>query len=155
MGKRDEGEVWQAFRRAAINVLASNGNDHGKNHGFLYRDRQWKLGPAYDFTFTSPQHLRERGMAILGERVAVDATTLRRLAAAEGLDRRVAEGIIEQVLSAVSRWREFVDQTHVATVPAAAVDLVLKAFPAERRRAEPSRRSANINKSGSTPSDRR
>jgi len=47
----DETEVWKAFRRAAFNVLASNRDDHGKNHGFIYDNRQWKLGPAYDLTF--------------------------------------------------------------------------------------------------------
>jgi len=132
LGTQDEDEVWRAFRRAVINVLASNRDDHGKNHGFLYRDRQWKLGPACDLTFSSPQQLRERGMATLGERVSTDATTLRRLAAPEGLDRRVAEGIIEQVRSAVSRWREFANQTQVSTLPASAVDQVLKAISAER-----------------------
>ncbi len=122
---RDEDEVWRAFRRAAFNVLASNRDDHGKNHGFVYRERQWTLGPAYDLTFTSPKQLRERGMAILGERVSADATTLRRLAAAEALDRRAAEDIIEQVRSAVNRWREFADQAQVPAIPASAVDQVL------------------------------
>ena len=51
---------------------------------------------------------------------------------AEGLDRRVAEGIIDQVYTAVSHWREFADQDHVAAVPAAAVDQMLQAISAER-----------------------
>lgn len=125
---RDEDEVWRAFRRAVFNVLASNRDDHGKNHGFLYRDRQWTLGPAYDLTFSSPQQLRERGMGILGERVSANATTLRRLAAAEALDRRVADGIIEQVHAAVSHWREFADGAQVPALPAAAIGQVLQAI---------------------------
>jgi serine/threonine-protein kinase HipA len=134
---QDEGEVLRAFRRAAFNVLASNRDDHGKNHGFLYRDRQWRLGPAYDLTFSSPQHLRERGMAILGERVHADATHLSRLAANEGLDRRATEMIIDQVRTAVGRWREFAEQAQVPVRKAAEVGEVLCARSAERRRIGP------------------
>ncbi|OHE79480.1 MAG: hypothetical protein A3G75_06410 [Verrucomicrobia bacterium RIFCSPLOWO2_12_FULL_64_8] len=137
---QDEGEVLRAFRRAAFNVIASNRDDHGKNHGFLYRERKWALGPAYDLTFSSLQHLRERGMAILGERAAVDASSLRRLAAAEGLDRRTVEGIIDHVRAAVGRWREFAEQAQVPDLKATEVGHILCVGPVERRRLGPSAR---------------
>jgi serine/threonine-protein kinase HipA len=126
---QDEREVLRAFRRAAFNVLASNRDDHGKNHGFLYRNRTWTLGPAYDLTFTSPQQLRERGMAILGERAEANAETLLRLAATEGLDRRAAEGVIDQVRAAVSRWREFAAEAGVPALKAAEISRVLRHSP--------------------------
>ena len=124
---QDEGEVWRAFRRAAFNVLASNRDDHGKNHGFLYRNRSWQVGPAYDLTFSSPQQLPERGMAILGERRVVQEKHLLRLAENEGLARRSAESIIEQVRASVVRWREFADQAQVPATKAAEVQRVLGA----------------------------
>lgn len=124
---QDETEVWRAFRRAAFNVLASNRDDHGKNHGFLYRDRKWRLGPAYDLTFSSPQQLPERGMAILGERRGAGVDHLLRLAENEGLARRSAEGIIEQVRASIARWREFADQAQVPTLQAAEVSHALTA----------------------------
>ena len=124
---QDEDEVWRAFRRAGFNVLASNRDDHGKNHGFLYRDRKWQLGPAYDLTFSSPHLLPERGMAILGERRAAGVDHLLRLAENEGLARRNAESIIESVRASVARWREFADQAQVPAPKAAEMDRVLSA----------------------------
>lgn len=129
---QDEGEVWRAFRRAAFNVLASNRDDHGKNHGFLYRDKKWQLGPAYDLTFASAQQLPERGMAILGERRAAGVEQLLALAENEGLARRQAEDIIEQVRASVARWREFADQAQVPILKAAEVSHALTAGPRQR-----------------------
>lgn len=129
---QDEGEVWRAFRRAAFNVLASNRDDHGKNHGFLYRGKKWELGPAYDLTFSSVQQLPERGMAILGERRAAGVEQLLALAENEGLARRQAEGIIEQVRASVARWREFADQAQVPILKAAEVSHALTAGPRQR-----------------------
>jgi serine/threonine-protein kinase HipA len=124
---QDEGEAWRAFRRAGFNVLASNRDDHGKNHGFLYRDHHWRLGPAYDLTFTSAAQLSERGMAILGERRAAGLEHLFKLTETEGLARRSAEGIVEQVRTGVARWREFADQAQVPALKAAEVGRVLAA----------------------------
>ncbi|MDI1249627.1 MAG: type II toxin-antitoxin system HipA family toxin [Lacunisphaera sp.] len=129
---QDETEVWHAFRRAAFNVLASNRDDHGKNHGFLYRDRKWQLGPAYDLTFSSPQQLPERGMAILGERRGAGVDHLLRLAENEGLARRSAEGIIEQVRASIARWREFADQAQVPILQAAEIGHALTVGPRQR-----------------------
>jgi len=42
----------QIFRRMTFNVLASNNDDHTKNHAFLMNpEGEWKLSPAYDVTF--------------------------------------------------------------------------------------------------------
>lgn len=101
---RDEREVWRAYRRAVFNVLAGNRDDHGKNHGFLYRDRAWTLGPAYDLTPLSPQQLPERGMAVCGERRAAGPEHLRKLAEGEGLDRKRAHALIDEVATALRRW---------------------------------------------------
>jgi serine/threonine-protein kinase HipA len=123
---RDEREVWRAFRRAAFNVLASNRDDHGKNHGFLYRNREWKLGPAYDLTFTSPQQLPERGMAVMGERRRAGRSHLLKLAEGEGLDLRQAGEILEEIGGAVRRWPEFSTAAGVPALQAAEIGAVLR-----------------------------
>lgn len=123
---KDEREVWRAFRRAVFNVLASNRDDHGKNHGFLYRDREWTLGPAYDLTFSSPQQLPERALAVLGERRQAGRAELLKLAQTESLDSRRAQEVIDEIRAAVSRWRKFADAAGVPRVKAAEVDQVLR-----------------------------
>ncbi|MDI1320469.1 MAG: type II toxin-antitoxin system HipA family toxin [bacterium] len=129
---RDETEVWHAYRRAVFNVLASNRDDHGKNHGFLYHHREWKLGPAYDLTFTSPAQQPERGLALLGVRRAPDASHLLKLAEAEALDRRQAASVIEEVRVAVGRWREFAAEARVPDLKAAEVQHELTGLAAAR-----------------------
>ncbi|OAM90838.1 hypothetical protein AW736_05905 [Termitidicoccus mucosus] len=100
----NEREVWRAFQRAVFNVLASNRDDHGKNHGFLYLDGQWSVGPAYDLTFSNASVLPERGMIVLGERMRVDEKDLVRLAANEALEWRKAGEIIDETHRALSQW---------------------------------------------------
>lgn len=101
---RDEREVWRAYRRAVFNVLAGNRDDHAKNHGFVYRDRAWRLGPAYDLTPLSAQQLPERGMAVCGERRAAGRAHLLQLAEREGLDSRRALAVVDEVAAALRRW---------------------------------------------------
>lgn len=122
----DEAEVWRAYRRAVFNVLANNRDDHGKNHGFIYREKKWTLGPAYDLTFVSPLSQPERGMSLAGERRNADRSHLLKLAASEALDRRMAESVIEEVGTAIRRWREFAEHAQVPAPAAAQVRSQLK-----------------------------
>ena len=123
---KDEREVLRAFRRAVFNVLASNRDDHGKNHGFLYRNREWKLGPAYDLTFSSAQQMPERGMAIAGERRAAGAVHLVKLADREGLERSVVRSITEEVQAAVAKWQVFADEARLPAIDAAEIGNALR-----------------------------
>ncbi len=116
---KDEREVWRAYRRAVFNVLAGNRDDHAKNHGFIYRNRAWTLGPAYDLTFTSAQQMPERGMAVCGERRAAGVEHLKKLATTEALDAKQAAGIIENVRAALAKWRTFANEAGVPALVAA------------------------------------
>ncbi len=106
-------------------MLASNRDDHGKNHGFLYENQQWRLGPAYDLTFTSPQMLPERGMSIAGERKSAGRTELLKLAETQALDRRQANAIIDETCAGIARWREFAGQAGVPVLKAVEVERLL------------------------------
>lgn len=119
---KDEREVWRAYRRAVFNVLASNRDDHAKNHGFIYRDRSWTLGPAYDLTFTSARQMPERGMAVFGERRSAGVEHLKKLAASESLDAKQAARVIDQVRSTLAKWRSFADEAGVPVLTAAEVE---------------------------------
>ena len=119
---KDEREVWRAYRRAVFNVLAGNRDDHAKNHGFIYRNRAWTLGPAYDLTFTSAQQMPERGMAVCGERRVAGVEHLKKLAASESLDAKEAARIIDEVRAALAKWRAFADEAGVPVLTAAEVE---------------------------------
>ncbi|MET0262928.1 MAG: type II toxin-antitoxin system HipA family toxin [Rariglobus sp.] len=119
---KDEREVWRAYRRAVFNVLAGNRDDHAKNHGFIYHNRTWTLGPAYDVTFTSAQQMPERGMAVCGERRAAGIEHLKKLAASESLDAKQAARVIDEVRSALARWRTFANETGLSVLTAAEIE---------------------------------
>lgn len=124
---KDEREVWRAYRRAVFNVLAGNRDDHAKNHGFIYRDRAWTLGPAYDLTFTSAQHMPERGMAVCGERRAAGVEHLKKLAATESLDAKQAAAVIGDVRAALAQWRTLADSAQVPALVAAETEAAWRA----------------------------
>ena len=119
---KDEREVWRSYRRAVFNVLASNRDDHAKNHGFIYRNRVWTLGPAYDLTFTSARQMPERGMAVCGERRSAGVEHLMKLAKSESLDAKEAKHIVDEVRAALTRWRTFADEAGVPVLTAAEVE---------------------------------
>lgn len=106
---RDHREVLKAFRRAVFNVLASNRDDHGKNHGFLYREQQWKLSPAFDLTFTGRGQVVERGMAVMGERANAGIAQLEALAREEGIESRDVRQIVDEVRAAVAKFPVFAE----------------------------------------------
>ena len=111
------GELRELARRMIFNVLASNHDDHGKNHAFLYdeTDRTWSFTPAYDLTFSSG--MLERGMTVCGE-VWPASTTMESLCADAGLSRSEYRATFEQVSTALNRWKRLAKQ---AEVPAPAI----------------------------------
>lgn len=123
---KDEREVFRAYRRAVFNVLANNRDDHGKNHGFLYHDHCWRLGPAYDLTFRGD--IPERGMAIVGERKNAGIRQLLELAEAESLDKRHALTVIDEVAQSMSRWPEFAEKAGVSAAKVAEIEKSLRSL---------------------------
>ena len=99
----------QLFRRMVFNVLASNNDDHSKNHAFLMdRSGTWEASPAYDITFaynpTSPwtaKHL----MSVNGKFDAITRGDLH--AVGEIFDVPGYRRIVREVEDAVRRWSEF------------------------------------------------
>lgn len=99
----------QLLRRVAFNVLASNNDDHTKNHAFLMDDAgDWSLSPAYDLTFAynpsgvwTARHL----MSVDGE---FDTITRRHLhALASRFDVPGYRRVVDEVLDAVDGWSGF------------------------------------------------
>ena len=98
----------ELYRRVAFNVLASNVDDHLRNHGFLWTGKAgWKISPAYDLN-PCPAEVKPR---ILTTNIDLDEGTcsLDLLEAASGyfgLGLKDARAIIAEVASATRQWRE-------------------------------------------------
>lgn len=94
---RDQREVEKAYARAVFNVIFHNRDDHAKNFAWrLGRDRRWRLAPAFDLTFSEGpggHHFSD----VCGEGLCITRAHLLQLADQGGVDRPVAEGIIERI----------------------------------------------------------
>lgn len=98
-------EIW---RRLIFSLLASNYDDHLRNHGFLMRaPGRWALSPAYDLN-PVPEieraHTPKTAISEDQETPTLDAAL--RAAPRFGLKPAEARAILCEVFAAVSGWRQ-------------------------------------------------
>ena len=101
------GDLRELWRRLVFSLLASNYDDHLRNHGFLMREPgRWSLSPAYDINpVPEVDRVRMNKTAIAEDQ---DESTIEgALAAAPrfGLKTTEAKKILRQVFTAISDWR--------------------------------------------------
>ena len=104
IAKKDMQSLW---RRIVFNISIANTDDHLRNHGFLLKgEGGWCLSPAYDLN-PVPIDIKPR---ILSTNITIDDATGSIELALEvieyfDLTLTEAKSIIEEITSAVSRWR--------------------------------------------------
>lgn len=105
----------EMYRRMVFNVVARNQDDHTKNISFLMnRSGKWKLSPAYDVSWAyNPQGdwTSKHQMSINNKWDNItrdDLTTV-----ARNMNIKHSNEIIEQVIHAVSLWRNFAQQLDI------------------------------------------
>jgi serine/threonine-protein kinase HipA len=98
-------ELW---RRLVFSLLASNYDDHLRNHGFLMREPgRWSLSPAYDINpVPEVDRVRMSKTAITEDQE--EPTIASALAAAPrfGLKATESKKILREVFTVVSGWRK-------------------------------------------------
>lgn len=126
-GAQAKTDAEQLYRRMVFNVLISNVDDHLRNHGFLWLDRNgWSLSPAYDLNPT-PADIKAR---ILTTNINLDEGTcslelVESAAEYFGLGIAGARRIIKEVATATSEWRSVAKKVGVK---AAEIDRMASAF---------------------------
>ena len=103
---KDQRCVEEMFRRAVFNVVASNDDDHGRNHAFLMDDDgRWHPAPAYDLTLaTYPLASGFRAGRVNGKAADITRRDLIRLADEHDIGN--ASATIGRVIDTVSRWMD-------------------------------------------------
>jgi len=105
----------ECYRRAVFNLLATNRDDHGRNHVFRYdeKSRLWALAPAFDLTPSVFNTLV--GLAWLGSMVIPKSfDSLLRLAEIGGISPTTAREVYDQVEAAtLGGWRALAKQAGV------------------------------------------
>lgn len=109
-------DLSQLWRRMAFSILASNFDDHLRNHAVVFVDGGWTLSPAYDLNPT-PLHIKPR---VLTTAVNVDGDTTASIelaidAAPEFMmSESDARAAAREVAKAVSTWREQAAKTGIS-----------------------------------------
>ncbi|MEI6034809.1 MAG: HipA domain-containing protein [Verrucomicrobiae bacterium] len=120
-------DLQELWRRLIFSLLASNYDDHLRNHGFLMREAgRWSLSPAYDIN-PVPEMDRARvnktpiteGNEEPGIEVALS------VASRFGLKAPEAKAILLEVFTAVSAWRKAGQRLRIK---AATLDAYASAF---------------------------
>ena len=108
----------QIVRRAFVNVVMRNQDDHVKNTAFLMdRNGDWRLAPAYDVVYAfDPEHqwYNAHQMTLNGKSDGFGIEDLRTLGRMADLKPRKVDEIIRDVEAAAERWGDF---TATAEVP--------------------------------------
>ena len=90
----------ELFRRACLNVIAHNRDDHLKNFSFLMDEKgRWSLAPFYDFTYAEGPNGWQT-LSVAGEGANPGVDDLRRLANDVGLEKCESEPILDCVVEA-------------------------------------------------------
>jgi serine/threonine-protein kinase HipA len=97
-------ELW---RRMVFSLLASNYDDHLRNHGFLMREPgRWSLSPAYDLNpVPGIDRVRVNKTPISEEEEAPSIAEALAVAGRFGLKAPAAKTILHEVFTATSAWR--------------------------------------------------
>ena len=108
-------DLRELYRRLIFSLLASNYDDHLRNHGFLMREPgRWALSPAYDLNPVPEIDRRQTPKTAITEYQEEPSIAAAFEAAPRfGLGRAEALTILRDVVAAVADWRKTGKQIHL------------------------------------------
>ena len=111
---RHADDLHAAFRRMVFNVLASNRDDHTRQHSYLMdQTGQWRLAPAYDLTYSAGPG-GEHYLDVEGEGRNPTLEHVLALGRRHSLPDRLIHATIDEVRAAVANWPRFADEAGVS-----------------------------------------
>lgn len=113
-GASPNDDLRQLWRRIIFNIAISNADDHLRNHGFILSGDGWQLSPAYDMN----PSIDKGGLAlnIDLERNALDFDVAKDVGEHFNLSEKEQDAIIDDVLSAVSKWETVASRLDIPSV---------------------------------------
>ena len=101
------GDLRELWRRLVFSLLASNYDDHLRNHGFLMREPgRWSLSPAYDINpVPEVDRVSTNKTAIAEDQEEPTIEGVLAAAPRFGLKTTEAKKILREVFTVVSSWR--------------------------------------------------
>ncbi|MDR2728585.1 MAG: type II toxin-antitoxin system HipA family toxin [Chitinispirillales bacterium] len=103
-GARPQNDLEELWRRMVFEIMINNTDNHLRNHGFLYVNREWALSPAYDLNPNAEKSVFSTSIDGTGENNTIEAAM--KAAVDFRLSDKHAKEILEQVKNAVTNWRK-------------------------------------------------
>lgn len=102
---QDLEELW---RRLIFSLLASNYDDHLRNHGFLmFQPGRWSLSPAYDLNPVPESERAQTPKTPISEELVLPSVALAlEVAPRFALTKKEAQHILREVLHAILDWKK-------------------------------------------------
>ncbi len=122
-------DLEEMFRRIAFSVLASNTDDHLRNHAFLHSGRGWNLSPAYDLN-PNPESTGRLTLAIDFDDTRADIELVASVAPYFRVSAERAKTIISEVELATRQWQDVANRHGI---PAQDLTRVAAAFESPQR----------------------
>ncbi len=97
-------DLKELFRRIVFSVCISNTDDHLRNHGFLLKDKGWRLSPAYDINPNADGTGLKLNISL--DDNSLDLDLVLSVSDFFRLEKEEAQMIIEQIKKVVSNWRQ-------------------------------------------------
>lgn len=123
-------DIEQQFRRAVLNVLIRNQDDHVKNIAFLMnRAGEWRLSPAFDVSYAynpDGSWTHQHQMSLNGKRDHFELDDLVRFGVFCGFKSPRARAVIDEIQVQVGQWMRFAEQAGVEERMAAAIQRNLR-----------------------------
>ena len=120
-------DMEQQIRRAYLNILARNQDDHVKNIAFLMnRKGEWRLSPAFDVAYSynpAGDWTSQHQMSLAGKHDRFSVDDLIEHAGAGGVKKAKAKSMLSEVSRAVADWKTFASE---AGVPRRDVERIMK-----------------------------
>jgi serine/threonine-protein kinase HipA len=110
-------DIEQQFRRAVLNILIRNQDDHVKNIAFLMKPRgEWRLSPAFDVAYAynpGGSWTSQHQMSLNGKRDHFEFSDLVEFGSFCGLKTKKAESIIRDTHAHVENWPDYAQRAGV------------------------------------------
>ena len=106
-----EANLQELYRRVAFNICIGNSDDHFRNHGFLLTAKGWTLSPAYDMNPTLNEY---QSLLVTSTSNKADLGLLLEASDEYMIGRKVAEGIVREVVNTVNDWRSLAVQLGIS-----------------------------------------
>jgi serine/threonine-protein kinase HipA len=101
-GTQIEEDLHQLWRRVVFNILISNTDDHLRNHGFILRDKGWRLSPAFDIN----PSIEGLALNIDTDNNDLNIDLARSVDTYFRLEKKEMNTIIDEVKSVISGWKK-------------------------------------------------